>query len=81
MTTNIHHWLPTSRFPDLKWKFWNRKVVNAKRHVYIHALFGNMTVCEMALALVQEFGPTDIRSLKEDPALDALRAYLERSLR
>lgn len=75
--TDTHHWLPTSRFPLYKWKAWNRKIVLRKRHVLIHALWGNMTLCEMALALLQEFGPTDSRYLTEDPAYTALIRYLE----
>lgn len=76
-TTDTHHWLPTSRFPLYKWKAWNRKVTLRKRHVLVHALWGNMTLCEMALALLQEFGPTDSRYLTEDPAYTALIRYLE----
>lgn len=73
---DIHHWLPRSRFPEYKWKEFNRKVVQKKRHVLIHALWGNMTICEMALALLQEFGPTKARALAEDPAHEALIQYL-----
>jgi len=80
-TTDTHHWLPTSRFPLYKWKAWNRKVTLRKRHVLIHALWGNMTLCEMALALLQEFGPTDSRYLTEDPAYTALIRYLEGAVR
>lgn len=76
-TTDTHHWLPTSRFPLYKWKAWNRKITLRKRHVLVHALWGNMTLCEMALALLQEFGPTDSRYLTEDPAYTALIRYLE----
>lgn len=74
---DIHHWLPRSRFHTIRGVYWNRRVVNKARHILVHSLFGNMTICEMALALLQEFGPIDRTHLSHDPALEALIEHLK----
>lgn len=74
---DVHHWLPRSRFLVYRRAPWNLRVVHERRHAAIHSLYGNMTICEMAIALLQEFGPLDQEKLVHDPAYEALKNLIQ----
>ncbi len=73
-----HHLFPKSRFPQHRSATWNRRPMRRSRHTAWHQLVDNKSPLEALLDLFYEFTPHDIDKLRDDPALDAFRALLDR---